>query len=105
MLNPYKAYYASADGQEDWEDWISSSGPEYVEFWQLDNGDLAFNSYSSGLLYQATAGQPINVYYTADVADMTLWYEPGYAVLSPIYEIPGVGGWGQVQYSVQIELP
>ena len=109
VLNPYKAYYASADGQEDWADWISSSGPEYVEFWQLDNGNLYFNAYSSGLNYQAVAGQPITLYpwdaLTGTQEGLDIWYEPGFAVLSPVYYIPNVGSYGQQQYSVQIELP
>lgn len=109
VMNPYKEYYESEDGKEDWEDWIASGGPEYVEFWENDDETLSFNSYSSGLMYQATAGQPINVYpwssFSNGVEGYDIWYENGFAVLSPIYYIPGVGGFGQQQYSIQIELP
>lgn len=109
VMQPYAAYYNSEDGKVAWEDWIGSTGPSYIEFWEEADGSLMFNAYYSGLNYKAVADQPINVYpYTAlssGVAGYDIWYAPGFAVLSPIYYIPNVGGFGQQAYAVQIQLP
>lgn len=109
VMQPYAAYYASDAAKTDWENWIASSGPSYIEFWEVADGSLMFNAYFSGLNYQAVDDQPINVYpYTAlssGVPGYDIWYAPGFAVLSPIYYIPGVGGFGQQQFAVQIQLP
>lgn len=109
VMQPYAAYYSSDAAKVDWEDWIASSGPSYIEFWEQADGSLMFNAYYSGLDYQAVSTQPINVYpYTAlssGVAGYDIWYAPGFAVLSPIYYIPGVGGFGQQAYALQIQLP
>lgn len=112
VVSPYKEYYASDTGKADWEDWIAGTGPAYVEFWENEDGGLSFNSFSTGLNYQATQGQPIGAYnWTAFgegsgySGEFDIWYQPGFAVLSPVYYINGVGGWGQQQYAVQIELP
>ncbi len=112
VIEPYKEYYTSTIGQEDWEDWISTTGPAYIEFWENAEGKLSFNSYNTGLLYQATPGQPIGAYswsaFAADngyTGDNDIWYRPGFAVLSPVYYINGVGGFGQQKYAVQIILP
>lgn len=111
VIEPYKEYYTTI-GPESWEDWISTTGPDYIEFWENESGKLSFNSYATGLLYQATNGQPIGAYsWTAFSAgsgytgDFDIWYEPGYAMLSPVYFINGVGGFGQQQFAVQIALP
>lgn len=109
VLNPYAAYYKSDAGKTDWENWIATSGPAHIEFWEVEDGSLMFNAYYTGLLYQATDGQTINAYpYSAfdnGVAGYDIWYEPGFAVFSPIYYIPGVGGFGQQQYALQVQLP
>ncbi|MDE6856317.1 MAG: hypothetical protein K2J34_07635 [Muribaculaceae bacterium] len=111
VMNPYKEYYTTI-GPASWEDWIASTGPSYVEFWENADGKLSFNSYSTGLNYEGVDGQAIGAYsWTAfgGSSDYTgeydMWYEPGYAVLSPVYYINGVGGFGQQQFAVQIELP
>lgn len=108
VLNPYKEYYATI-GPASWEDWIASSGPAYVEFWENETGGLSFNSYATGLNYEATAGQAIGAYCWTEFSGYTgendMWYKPGYAILSPIYYIMGVGGFGQQPYAVQIALP
>lgn len=111
VIEPYKEYYTTI-GPASWEDWISTTGPDYIEFWENASGKLSFNSYATGLLYQATNGQPIGAYsWTAFgegsgyTGDNDMWYEPGYAVLSPVYYINGVGGFGQQKYAVQIALP
>ena len=110
VMNPYKEYYTTI-GPASWEDWIASTGPSYVEFWENADGKLSFNSYSTGLNYEGVDGQAIGAYsWTAfgGSSDYTgeydMWYEPGYAVLSPVYYINGVGGFGQQQFAVQIEL-
>lgn len=110
VMNPYKEFYASELGQVSWENWIASSGPEYVEFWENEDGTLSFNAYATGLNYQAKKGQPIgaypwNAFSSGTVAGFDIWYATGFAVLSPMYYIDGVGGFGQQQYAVQIELP
>lgn len=112
VMNPYKAYYASELGQAEWADWIASSGPQYVEFWENEDGKLSFQSFNTGLLYEGVAGQVIGAYsWTAFgegskyTGDNDMWYEPGFAVLSPVYYINGLGGFGQIDYSIQIELP
>lgn len=111
VMNPYKEYYTTI-GPASWEDWIASTGPSYIEFWENADGKLSFNSYSTGLNYEGVDGQAIGAYsWTAfgGSSDYTgeydMWYEPGYAVLSPVYYINGVGGFGQQQFAVQIELP
>lgn len=111
VVEPYKEYYATL-GLEAWEDWISGTGPAIVEFWENESGKLSFNSYATGLNYQATSGQPIGAYsWTAFgedggyTGDNDMWYEPGFAVLSPVYYINGVGGFGQQKFAVQIQLP
>lgn len=109
VLNPYKAYYETDAAKEDYGDMIGSSGTPYVEFWELDNGDLYFDAFNTGLLYQGVAGQEIWAYpwdwFNGTEEGLDIWYAPGFAVLSPVYYIDGVGGWGQQQYCVQIELP
>ena len=111
VMNPYKEYYTTI-GPASWEDWIASTGPSYVEFWENADGKLSFNSYSTGLNYEGVDGQAIGAYsWTAFggnsdyTGEYDMWYEPGYAVLSPVYYINGVGGFGQQQFAVQIELP
>lgn len=109
VMNPYKEYYASQDGAEAWGDWINTSGPSYIEFWETSNDLLMFNAYATGLVYQANKEQSINAYpwsaLSSGVEGYDIWAEPGTALLSPIYYIPNVGGFGQQQYAVQIELP
>lgn len=112
VVNPYKEYYATI-GLENWLDWIVSTGPAYIEFW--DNGDdtLGFNPFSNGLGYQGDASNLINEYPWNNVPEdcnpgvggYDIWAAPGIAVLSPIIYIPGVGGWGQQGYSLEIHLP
>lgn len=110
VMSPYKEYYSTL-GPASWENWIGSTGPSYIEFWENANGKLSFNSYNTGLYYQAVSSQPIGAYswsafsggsYTGDY---DVWYAPGFAVLSPVYYINGVGGYGQQVYAVQITLP
>ncbi len=111
VVEPYKEYYSTI-GPEAWEDWIAGTGPAFVEFWENESGKLSFKSYATGLNYQATSGQAIEACsweafgedggYTGD---NDIWYQPGFAFLSPVYYISGVGGFGQQKYAVQIELP
>lgn len=111
VISPYKEYYATA-GPESWEDWIGSTGPAYVEFWENEAGTLSFKSFATGLNYDGVSGDGINAYawneqqwYAAN-GDYDVWYQPGLAVLSPIYFIPTIsGGFGQVQFAIQIALP
>lgn len=111
VVEPYKEYYTTV-GQEAWLDWIAGTGPEFVEFWENESGKLSFKSYATGLNYQAVPGQAIGA-YSWDVfgedsgytGDNDIWYQPGFAVLSPVYYISGVGGFGQQKYAVQIQLP
>lgn len=110
VMSPYVEYYTTI-GPESWNNWIASTGPAYVEFWETADGRLSFNSYNTGMNYQAEAGQAIGAYNWSAFAagsyadNLDIWYEPGFAVLSPIYYINGVGGYGQQQNAVQIELP
>lgn len=112
VVAPYKAYYASAEGKEEWGDWIASSGPDNLDFWETSDGKLTYNSFATGLLYDGPGGTAIGAYNWAAfgagsgyTGDDDRWYSPGFAVLSPVYYVNGVGGWGQIQYSIQIELP
>lgn len=112
VMNPYKEYYTTI-GPESYGDWLpaGTTGPQYIEFWEQEDGSLSFNAYASGLLYDGTSGQSINLYpwntdgLSGGSEGLDIWYEPGYAVLSPIYYIPGLGGFGQQKYAVQIVLP
>lgn len=108
VMNPYKEFYESG-GAEDYGDMYGSNGSSYIEFWQTSNDQLMFNAWSTGLLYQGSKEQPINAYpwnaLSSGVEGYDIWAEPGTALLSPIYYIPNVGGFGQQQYAVQIELP
>lgn len=112
VVEPYKEYYTTIGPAYYDEGWISGTGPAIVEFWENESGKLSFKSYATGLNYQAVSGQPIGAYswsafgedggYTGD---NDMWYEPGFAVLSPVYYINGVGGFGQQKFAVQIQLP
>lgn len=108
VMNPYKEFYESG-GAENYGDMYGSNGSSYIEFWQTSNDQLMFNAWSTGLLYQGSKEQPINAYpwnaLSSGVEGYDIWAEPGTALLSPIYYIPGVGGFGQQSYAVQIELP
>lgn len=111
VLDPYVGYYTDG-GKEDNGDWYASNGPESIVFWETENGTLGFNPWFTGLIYKGVKGQNINAYPwnafnpSADIADnLDIWYAPGFAVLSPVYYIPGVGSFGQAQFAVQIELP
>ena len=112
-VNPYKEYYTTI-GPEYNGDWLpeGTTGPQYVEFWENESGTLSFNSFATGLNYDGDPAQGIGAYSWTAFAegsgytgDYDIWYEPGFAVLSPIYYIPGVGGFGQAQFAIQIELP
>lgn len=113
VVNPYKEYYTTI-GPEAYGDWLPSgaTGPQYVEFWENEDGSLSFRSFATGLNYEGVDGQGIGAYswdaFTAAsgyTGEYDMWYEPGFAVFSPVYYIPGLGGFGQVQFSIQIELP
>lgn len=114
VMNPYKEYYESPLASAGLGEWLveGATGPEYVEFWENEDGKLSFNSYSTGLFYEGNPSQVIGAYswsaFNASAGytgDNDIWYEPGFAVLSPVYYINGLGGFGQMQYAVQIELP
>lgn len=111
VMNPYKEYYATI-GPDSWGDWIATSGPETLDFWEVGDGKLSFNSYATGLTYDGPGGTAIGAYNwsafgasSGYTGDFDMWYQPGLAVLSPVYYVNGVGGWGQQQFAVQIELP
>lgn len=111
VMSPYAEYYSTV-GPDSWGDWIASTGPQYVEFWENADGKLSFTSYSTGLNYEGVDGQAIGAYSwsafsaaSGYTGDYDIWYEPGFAVLSPVYYINGLGGFGQQQYAVQITLP
>ncbi|MDE6263887.1 MAG: hypothetical protein K2M11_01965 [Paramuribaculum sp.] len=115
-VNPYVEYYNTL-GKENYPNStmsVTSNGPAYVEFWENASGTLSFNSFATGLYYKDSGGNEgaIGAYsWTAFNAsagytgDDDIWYEPGFAVLAPVYYINGVGGFGQIQYGIQIELP
>ncbi len=111
VMNPYKEYYSTI-GPDSWGDQIAGTGPQYIEFWENEAGTLSWNSYATGINWEADPSQGIGAYtWTAfnESAGFTgeydIWYEPGFAVLAPIYYIPGVGSFGQQPYAVQIGLP
>lgn len=111
VLNPYVEYYTTG-GAADNGDWYANNGPSYIEFWENGNGTLSFNPWGTGLIYDGNPDTPINAYPwnafsegSGFSGELDIWYQPGFAVLSPIYYIPGVGSYGQQQYAVQIELP
>ena len=113
VMNPYKEYYTTI-GPEFNGDWLptGATGPQYVEFWENESGKLSFSSFATGLNYEGDDTQPIGAYSWSAFAegsgftgDYDIWYEPGFAVLSPVYYIPGVGSFGQIQFAIQIELP
>ncbi len=114
VVYPYKEYYASPLAPASLGEWLTegATGPEYVEFWENEEGKLSFKSYSTGLFYEGNPAQVIGAYswsaFNASAGytgDYDIWYEPGFAVLSPVYYINGLGGFGQAQFAVQIELP
>lgn len=115
VLNPYVEFYKT-EGKEIYPNAtmsVASNGPAYVEFWENETGGLSFNSYATGLYYNDGSNEgAVGAYsWTAFSAasgyngDSDMWYQPGFAVLSPVYYINGVGGFGQAQYAVQITLP
>ncbi|MDE6651895.1 MAG: hypothetical protein K2K08_05760 [Paramuribaculum sp.] len=92
--------------------WYSGETPEYFEFFEEEDEDgntvLNWNTVMTGLNYQGVSGQPIMCVSPADEDESLkdcFWAEEGHAVLSPIYNIPKVGTFGQVKYAVQILLP
>lgn len=111
VMNPYAEYYTTIGPNFYDAGWIGSTGPAYIEFWENADGNLSFNSYNTGLNYEGNSEQPIGAYNWSAFAagsypsDQDIWYAEGFAVLSPIYYINGLGGFGQIQYAVQIELP
>lgn len=113
VLNPYVEFYETV-GKEEYAaiDMYGSNGPSYIEFWENAGGTLSFNPWTTGLIYQGNVNDTIDAYPwnafaegSGFTGDFDIWYEPGFAVLSPVYYIDGVGGYGQQQYAVQIGLP
>ena len=108
VMNPYKEFYESG-GAADYGDMYGSNGSEYIEFWETSDGLLSYNMWQTGLIYQGNPEDSINAYPWSDMSNgiegFDIWAEPGHALLSPIYYVPGVGGWGQQQYAVEIILP
>lgn len=108
VMYPYKEFYETG-GAADYGDMYGSNGPEYIEFWETSDGLLLYNYWFTGLWYEGNPNQGINAYpWTAlsnGVEGFDIWAEPGHALLSPIYYIPNLGGFGQQQYAVEIILP
>lgn len=108
VLEPYKEFYETG-GAEEYGPMYGSNGTSYIEFWEAGNGLLLFNPWYTGLIYEGDPENEINAYpwnaLSSGVEGFDIWDEPGYALLSPIYYIPGLGGFGQKQYAVQIILP
>lgn len=108
VMNPYKEFYESG-GATEYGDMYGSDGPSYIEFWETSDGLLMYNAWATGLIYQGNPENSINAYpwsaLSSGVKGFDIWKSAGHALLSPIYNIPGVGGYGQQQYAVQIILP
>nr|QJR98342.1 hypothetical protein Muribac2_700 [uncultured Muribaculaceae bacterium] len=108
VMNPYKEFYQTG-GAADYGDMYGSNGPSYIEFWEVADGLLMYNAWATGLIHQGDPENSINAYpwsaLSSGVEGFDIWNKPGHALLSPIYYIPGVGGYGQQQYAVQIILP
>lgn len=110
VLNPYVAFYQTYGDELDW---YGNDSPEYIEFWENEDGTLSFNEWYTGLNYDANKNYTILAMpWDSDAfmpgeyeGNLDIWYDDGFAVLSPIYEIDNYGAFGQMQYAVQIKLP
>lgn len=95
-VEPYTETMKNDDGE--WEDWIASSMPPYVEFWTGDDGLIKFYSFFLGVNYEGDAKQPINVYHPASLnselpIELNKWIDDKTVQLAPYYYITGLGGW------------
>lgn len=100
VMNPYKDYLASAQGQADWGDWIAPSSPEYVEFWTED-GIILYDDFFTGLYYQGAKNQAIYACHPLGFSGVdpahNKWWDEKTAQFAPYYYIDGVGGWNYTQ--------
>lgn len=95
-VEPYTETMKNDDGE--WEDWIASSMPPYVEFWTGDDGLIKFYTFFLGVNYEGDAKQPINVYHPASLnselpIELNKWIDDKTVQLAPYYYIDGLGGW------------
>lgn len=110
VLNPYKEFYETG-GEADYAsiNMYGSTGSSYIEFWETSNGLLLYNAWNTGLIYQGNPAATILAYpwtaFTNGVEGYDGWKSQGYAILSPIYYVTGVGGYGQQPSAVHIMLP
>lgn len=114
VIKPYVEYLQSAQGQEDWGDWISlGSTIQNLEIW-IEDGLAFYEDFPLGLNYQGDSSQPIygcHPWGWSSMQDPSFWahnkMEGKTIQLAPYYYIDGVGGWNYTQYDgiVIITLP
>ena len=110
IMSPYKEYLASAQGAADWDNWIASSSPDFIEFYTED-GIIYYDDFFIGLNYDGDKNQPIYARHPSGFEDISSehnkWIDAKTAQFAPYYYIQDLGGWNNTQYDgvIVITLP
>ena len=111
VIDPYKEGLTNDDGA--WEDWIAmGTRCPYIEFWEVTDGLILFNSFALGINYEGAASQAIRAYHALsfngiDPASSKKIDAKTYQ-LAPYYYVNSLGGgWNNTQYDgiIIITLP
>ena len=109
-MSPNKEYLASAQGAADWDNWIASSSPDFIEFYTED-GIIYYDDFFIGLNYDGDKNQPIYARHPTSFKDISSehnkWIDAKTAQFAPYYYIQDLGGWNKTQYDgvIVITLP
>ncbi len=112
VMKPYESYLKTPEAAASWENWISTSSAEYIEFWTQD-GSIYFDDYYTGLNYQGDSSQPIYVCHPSGWSSLrpnipnNKWIDAKTAQFAPYYYIDGLGGWNYTGYDgvIYVILP
>jgi hypothetical protein len=110
IMSPYKEYLASAQGAADWDNWIASSSPDFIEFYTED-GIIYYDDFFIGLNYDGDKNQPIYACHPTSFKEISSehnkWIDAKTAQFAPYYYIQDLGGWNNTQYDgvIVITLP
>lgn len=101
VMEPYTAFLESEEGQAEWEGWIFPDLlPDYVEFWQLEDGSLTWEPFSVGLGYKGAKKDALvefpgdynsTLILNGGVTTYNMWADTGHAMLSPFILIETLG--------------
>ena len=110
VIDPYKEGLTNDDGE--WGNWIAmGTRCPYIEFWEVGNGLVMFNTFALGLNYEAASSQPIRAYHASTIgagsSDYCKKVDAKTFQLAPYYYISGLGGWNYTEYDgvIVITLP